>query len=150
MKPWMLLFAGVLLLVAGWTSEARAWVAALTVSPAAPTPADSIQVTATSIDPVGLWVVGPTTCAVVSGDTLVMTLPVDFWCSSINPDLSVRYVRTCAFQPLRAGTYVARFVESHFNPCDPETTETATVTFTVRAPTPTKPRSWGALKSGYR
>lgn len=124
--------------------------ASLVVSPASPTPADSITLTSTSIDPVGLWNVGPSMCASVVGDTLVTTLPVDYWCIILFPDITIRYVRTCTFAPLPPGTYVAKYVEWHINACDPTPTETVTTTFTVNEPTPTRLRSWGALKSIYR
>jgi hypothetical protein len=124
------------------------------VSPANPTTADSVRVTAYSGFPqTGCWQIGDVACGFAQPDTLTVVVPIGY-CNGLPgclcADFPMNYQRACTFGPLPAGTFVARFTELHTSSYDRLASFTRTARFEVTGTTSTRGRTWGALKSVYR
>ena len=124
------------------------------ISPAQPTPADSVRVAVSGGFPPACWNdVSQATCSSVQPDTVPVQVSIDYCEGAPNcrcAEYLFSYQRTCTFAPLAAGTYVAEFQELHINPADPLPSVVSTLAFAVTGTTPTFHPSWGKLKSIYR
>jgi len=112
-----------------------------------PTIADPVHVVAHSGFGNLCWGVTSTDCARIGPDTVQVTVATVHDTGGGCPDMVYSYERTCDFGLLPAGTYVAVFTELH-DPLLPSST--ATLAFTVTAPTPVVHVRWGTLKAHYR
>jgi hypothetical protein len=127
----------------------------ITVTPAAPTPADPIHIVVAEGFVGGIcWTVDSRTCTFVAPDSVIVTANIQFcngsplgcFCTAQPVDFEV----TCDFPPLPNGTYKAVYRERYLNPIDDRNQAPYSVTFTVAGPTPVLRRSWGKLKAHYR
>ena len=144
-------------LLAAWVTSASATV---TVTPASPTPADTIRVQVDDGFPTGRqWTVVSTSCREAAPDSLVITTTLQY-CNGLpgcfgtaNP---TAFRVTCPFPPRPAGIYRAVYVERYLNPNDPRPADLQydptprTVRFEVTAPTAMRRRAWGRVKALYR
>ncbi len=122
-------------LVGGLARPARAQV--ITLTPAQPSIADSVKVTAGNSFANGCWFIQNNgTCQTPLVDTLKVLAEVSY-CSSCSfcPANAPIYQQTCNFGLLPAGTHIALLTEVHTNPADPLPTKSVSITFEVLAPT---------------
>ena len=126
----------------------------ITVTPAAPTPADPIHVVVQESFAGGVcWRVDSRTCTFVAPDSVIVTAYIQH-CNGGPPcpctHFPTPFQVTCDFPPLPNGTYLAVYRERYLNPLDYRQQAPYSVPFTVAGPTPVLRRTWGRLKAHYR